>query len=92
MTFNQFLERLKKVERKRRNTNGPIRCGRGKWTHCPISAVTGDPSHFNEPFTAGQQLGLSDLLARRIIRAADDEGSPATRRKLLGACGLGGQQ
>ena len=93
MTFNEFLVKLKakNLTWKVCLVLGAIRSNVGGSWHCPISALTGDQEDLWRATAAGVEvLGLKKSVARRIVRAADDNAGPrsATRKALLEACGL----
>lgn len=102
MTYEQFLAALRKTPRKwYLNSSNAIRLKAGSardGTHCPITVfpVNGYHANRDDANTHALYLGLTEELADRLIRAADDtcdEGAEdtAVRIDLLRACGLAKQ-
>ena len=93
----QFLERLRKTPRDwylTQNYNSIRRQPKaGAPLECPISALLNMPAH--DFARAGQLLGLPQMEAMRIARAADNSSAPSAQRlraELLEACGLTNQE
>ena len=97
MTFKEFIVKLKDTNLiwEMNSDHGYIRSyidqSLNFKCHCPISAVSGDITNFENPFTAGARMGLKDIVINRIVKASDGGlgARSATRKALLQACGLG---
>lgn len=96
MTLSQFLEQLAGLTRSGHRTweieHGAIRSVEDEL--CPIHEVWlasdegQEEGQLEDWSEESDRLGLRSGVSRRIMRAADDEGMPETRKQLLVACGL----
>jgi hypothetical protein len=102
MRLQQFLEKLSSTPRAWfLDANGCIRIrdeGDTEILHCPLSRVgSGMLNSVYRTYGAafggsfGRDMGLSEETSYRIMHAADDDGYPTLRRRLLRACGLTGR-
>ena len=92
LTLDGFIQKLRETPRDWSVTFGGLIRRQG---HCPISACAGDAYSALTFRKAAKAIGLSDLLAGRIVDSADNWSrssgawfDPALRAKLLDACGL----
>ena len=92
MTFTEFLVKLEKTPRTwalhsigmdqrmlLRANMGPLA------QHCPLQVVFGKQHGYD---TAAETAGMRPRVVRAIINAADNNGAPKARQRLLKACGL----
>ena len=91
MTLDQFIAELEKTPRDWRvDSIGTLTRLHGN--HCPISAVAYARGCNNHnmllPHAAAAELGLTEMRASRVIRAADRPRKSALRSRLLAACGI----
>lgn len=86
MTIDEFIAKIPKGGWEL-TTGGMIRCFSKFQPKCPITAVAGH-GHISNAEQIGVEIGLTALSAASIVWAADGDGYPGLRARLLAACNL----
>ena len=94
MTLNEFITKLAKTPRRWKLIENHALSDRTRWLlrgedeHCPLRAVFPgvNPDTWYGPLAV--KAGMAQRTVNQIMRAADSDGSPKLRARLLKACGL----